>query len=533
MSASTKHTSTKRRVTGERKTIKELAALSKVKEKEIEKPDVVETVDDDEPWAPAAYTVFKIVMSARLCAAAWNIVGDCDETYNYWEPTHYLMFGKGFQTWEYSPVYAIRSYAYLMLHTLPMRLYGLFTTPNPVMLFFITRCVLAFVCSLCEVFFYKGVCKQFGNNVLVDVFFKSKAGILFIISDSQVFSALYYFPDFGGFSGLWVAIMATAASTILGWPFAGIIGAPIALDLLLRQRKIKFFVLWSLLALVTFLWPMIQLDMYYYGKLVVAPLNIVMYNVFTDHGPDLYGVEPFSYYILNGLLNFNAVFVWALCSLPFVIVYNVWTKEKERGIPCWLALSAMYIWFLIFFTRPHKEERFLFPVYPLIGLSAALTIDYKQKCFSKFFPGNKLYNYAENTSWISMVAGIFFSLMSISRVIALYQGYHAPLDLFVELNKIASDPKIHNLPEDRPVNVCVGKEWYRYPSSFFLPAQNWNLQFLQSEFKGQLPKPYSNEPHATRQIPTHMNDVNKEEPTRYVNISKCHYFVTLSGLEKD
>jgi hypothetical protein len=33
MSASTKHTSTKRRVTGERKTIKELAALSKVKEK--------------------------------------------------------------------------------------------------------------------------------------------------------------------------------------------------------------------------------------------------------------------------------------------------------------------------------------------------------------------------------------------------------------------------------------------------------------------------------------------------------------------
>ena len=39
-----------------------------------------------EPWTPSPYTVFKIVMSARLCAAAWNIVGDCDETYNYWEP---------------------------------------------------------------------------------------------------------------------------------------------------------------------------------------------------------------------------------------------------------------------------------------------------------------------------------------------------------------------------------------------------------------------------------------------------------------
>ena len=31
------------------------------------------------------------------------------------------------------------------------------------------------------------------------------------------------------------------------------------------------------------------IDSYYYGKLVVAPLNIVLYNVFTPHGPDLYG----------------------------------------------------------------------------------------------------------------------------------------------------------------------------------------------------------------------------------------------------
>ena len=32
---------------------------------------------------------------------------------------HFLMFGSGFQTWEYSPKYAIRSYAYLLLHTFP------------------------------------------------------------------------------------------------------------------------------------------------------------------------------------------------------------------------------------------------------------------------------------------------------------------------------------------------------------------------------------------------------------------------------
>lgn len=49
-------------------------------------------------------------------------------------------------------------------------------------------------------------------------------------------------------------------------------------------------------------------------------------------------------------------------------------------------------------------------------------------------------------------------------------GYHAPLDLYLELNKISSDPHIHNMSPDKPVNVCVGKEWYRFPSNFFLPA---------------------------------------------------------------
>ena len=44
----------------------------------------------------------------------------------------------------------------------------------------------------------------------------------------------------------------------------------------------------------------------------------------------------------------------------------------------------------------------------------------------------------------------------------------------------------------------------------------WHLKFIQSDFKGQLPKPYSSHPNATSIIPTHMNDMNKEEPSRYV-----------------
>lgn len=86
----------------------------------------------DEPWTPTAYTTFKLLLSARLCAAIWSNISDCDEVFNYWEPVHYLLHGSGFQTWEYSPAYAIRSYAYIWLHVFPLKIYATFLQAHKV-----------------------------------------------------------------------------------------------------------------------------------------------------------------------------------------------------------------------------------------------------------------------------------------------------------------------------------------------------------------------------------------------------------------
>jgi hypothetical protein len=58
-----------------------------------------------------------VLLGARLLAAASLMITDCDETFNYWEPTHYTLYGWGFQTWEYSPAYALRSYLFLLPHS--------------------------------------------------------------------------------------------------------------------------------------------------------------------------------------------------------------------------------------------------------------------------------------------------------------------------------------------------------------------------------------------------------------------------------
>lgn len=53
---------------------------------------------------------------------------------------HYLQYGTGLQTWEYSPLYAIRSWAYILLHTLAAEIARLAMSANRVSI------VIIFVC---------------------------------------------------------------------------------------------------------------------------------------------------------------------------------------------------------------------------------------------------------------------------------------------------------------------------------------------------------------------------------------------------
>jgi len=47
---------------------------------------------------------------------------------------------------------------------------------------------------------------------------------------------------------------------------------------------------------------------------------------------------------------------------------------------------------------------------------------------------------------------------------------------------------------------------------------SWKLQYLKSEFKGQLPQAFLDHENATSITQAHFNDLNKEETSRYVNI---------------
>ncbi|KAI0207456.1 Alpha-1,2-mannosyltransferase ALG9 [Lamellibrachia satsuma] len=365
------------------------------------------------PWAPTTSTALKALLSARLCAAIWSNISDCDETYNYWEPMHHLMHGYGYQTWEYSPAYAIRSYAYLWLYILPLQLYTNFAQVNRVLQFYFLRCFLSFFCAICEVTLYKAVTRHFGANtgrlMLCLLIFGSGmyvASTAFIPSSFAMYMVTLAVA--GWFTNqLSLAVFGIAAAAIVGWPFSAALGVPIAVDYLLRRRQIVPFIKWSLVSATVCLVPMVYVDSTYFDKLVIAPFNIVKYNVFSDHGPDIYvttglismelltslhlmlhffsdhgpdiyGTEPLSFYFVNCFINFNVAFPLALIALPVALLMQYISGQKCQDVPVCLSLAPMYVWMLIFFSQPHKEERFLFPIYPLICLNAAVAIDYLQ-----------------------------------------------------------------------------------------------------------------------------------------------------------
>ncbi|XP_011188057.2 alpha-1,2-mannosyltransferase ALG9 [Zeugodacus cucurbitae] len=486
---------------------------------------------------PSVETAFKTLISARLCSAIWAYIADCDETFNYWEPLHYIINGHGMQTWEYSPEFALRSYTYLLVQGVPGWLYQKLFNPSPILIFYMIRCMLGFGCAVMERFMYKSICQEFGIHIgrLWLIFQLFSVG-MFVSSTALLPSSFSMYFGCAALAAWWqlkysLAIFFVAISTLLGWPFGGLIGLPIAIDILLKKRLWKTFLIWSVISAITIGIPMVVIDSTYYGKLVIAPINLVFYNVFTSHGPNIFGTEPLKYYLINGFLNFNII--WLLCLVtPIALVIDhfvVPAKHKSTlNFPRYLSLAPLYLWLLVFFPQPHKEERFLFPIYPMISLCGAITVDVLQRLFfrikslilkSKIAVGS---HYLDHTMFIAISVMILSTLFGLSRVFSLYRNYHAPMDIFMELNQFATSQEYQ---DDRIYNVCIGKDWHRYPGSFFLPPNNFRLRFLKSEFRGMLPVYYADGENATQVLHPYFNDMNKEDERTYFNYNSCDFLI--------
>jgi alpha-1,2-mannosyltransferase len=555
---------------------------------------------------------------------------------------HHLLYGGGLQTWEYSPDFALRSYAYILPHAVVGGLGGFvgglfgenggagmipFSPSAPSLAeelavdkrwaFYSVRIFLAVVSAYCEGRLCTGVSSLFGSSTarLLSLSLIFSPG-LFISSTALLpdtfcmYAATLALAEWFHAEGLskghrdgdkgsgsllslsavpFSAIMAGAAATLLGKPFVSLLFIPLSLSHLVKNGFVNTLV--RAVGVVTmFVVPSVLIDYYYYEKSVLALWNITKYNAL-EGDDELYGIEPWTFYLVNLFLNFNIQVLLALAMPLFAVVaYYLHSLEVEvadtnaaassskpapvidglnpppsrrrsvsgggrseevaQSMPpafkvvvmhplrlCVLYLSPLYGWLALLTTRPHKEERFLFPVYPLLSLASAIAVVQLYALFHGSLRSSKQRSTPRGpreytAMFTTFCIGVLVVILSVSRISSLVQNFGAPLRAFSALNSDLHTRLLRgdDLPSDGVLDICVGKEWYRFGSSFFLPSVDHSrFRFVEAGFHGQLPQPYSNPGGGGRgtsvQLP-HFNGNNKEELTRYfAPLSNCEYMV--------
>ncbi|RLV89694.1 Alpha-12-mannosyltransferase ALG9 [Spathaspora sp. JA1] len=477
---------------------------------------------------PIQYGLILLNLCYMVYSTFYMIIADCDETFNYWEPLNLLLRGFGKQTWECSPEFSIRSYAYLIpYYVIGRPVLSLVNSPDQI--FYIIRLIgLCGFTSFCEIKLFIKLSQYSTNLANWWLLFNtiapgmSHARVALLPSSLAMQTTMLAMVNIIDWtktkqqSSLVNVVFWYFVGGLLGWPFALALGIPVGCYIIFEilRTNIKFTILiHCMVALTSIVVPIIIVDSIFYQKLgAFIPANIVLYNVFggEGEGPEIFGVEPLSYYLFNLALNFHIIFPLAVLGL---IINPIVTQVKPIA---WFTSSQLIIWSGVFFTQPHKEERFLYPIYSLITLSAAIIIS---KLFNVLKGYTKLYQLFK--------VGFIISIIIISnlRIVNLVNNYAAPLTTFATM--------AHQPTSDSIKNVCMGKEWYHFPTSLFL-ADNHRLRFVDSGFDGLLPGDFHESGSiidSTTFIPLHMNNRNQFESDKIIPLDQCDYFIDNSQLE--
>nr|KAJ3419801.1 mannosyltransferase [Polyrhizophydium stewartii] len=360
----------------------------------------LETFDELSASLPSAGDCLKLLVVARVLAGVYSNIQDCDEVFNFWEPVHYLHFGTGLQTWEYAPQYSIRSWAYIALHSVVTIMIEFGLTPNKVHIFYLTRLVLGLASAFAESTLVKAVAEHVhpraASYLLVLLLFSPG---MFIAPASLLPSTFCMYLGTWMLSiqlapptrrSTWLYVALCAASVCWGWPFSGALAIPFIIERLLSRqwlRNLWWMVEGSVIALLAVVAPLVAIDGMFYKRWTLAALNIVLYNVFGggERGPDIYGTEPWHFYLLNGLVNFNVAYLAAMASMPALaaacyvapgLVAGRGARAAPAALRTAMCISGMYLWLGIFVLQPHKEERFMYVVFPGICFSASVGLFY-------------------------------------------------------------------------------------------------------------------------------------------------------------
>lgn len=165
----------------------------------------------------------------------------------------------------------------------------------------------------------------------------------------------------------------------------------------------------------------------------------------------------------------------------------------------------------------------MYPAYPALALNAAMSLHIILANFGSTDPQHLVSKIPAPIKLAVVAIPILISFnVGTLRTIGTFTAYSAPLSIYQPLHT----PGVTQAGD----TVCLGKEWYRFPSSFSLP-QGVRAKFIKSEFSGLLPGEFSEANvgfglwPGTWLVPPGMNDENLEDVGKYTDVDHCTFLI--------
>lgn len=170
----------------------------------------------------------------------------------------------------------------------------------------------------------------------------------------------------------------------------------------------------------------------------------------------------------------------------------------------------------------------MYPMYPFLTLNAGIALHIILAAIGSTDPSTLAGKIPARLKFLAVSAVMLLALdVSLARLYGIYSAYSAPLSIYSRLWRSSHGHPPLGKEEDL---VCFGKEWYRFPSSYFLP-RDMHAKFVRSEFRGLLPGEFSEAKigfgfWSGTWLPTSgFNDRNVEDPGKYVDLKACSFLV--------
>lgn len=328
-----------------------------------------------------ATTLFTIRLFHLYVVRSWYVP---DEYWQSLEVAHNITFGFGYRTWEW--LVGIRSYISISWIILLYKSLKFFSMDTLQLLIWSPRFLQTLFTTYSDYCFVRWMKTHSKcSNILIPVMcymtcpflaYCSTRTLVNTLETNLTSVALYYYPWLlknKDTKFLWIVSLVCIMR-----PTAIIVWLPLILfDMFAHKRYMLINLTRYIIVGLTSIIFSILIDSYFHGSFVVTQWNFVYYNIFQKVN-EHYSIEHWSWYLFSGLPT--------VLGPIFIILVYVFIKElrRVRLVDTSSKLMITVIWTLfVFSVIPHKEQRFLLPLFPMIFFITSNQICETGKKFKK------------------------------------------------------------------------------------------------------------------------------------------------------